>query len=82
MKLSCLFLSLSLVTSLFAGESSLEKYIEFRNDSSVAKIEAERNLNLQNRDDNQEIRNYRDAMRGFRSEALYARVENSYTPYR
>ena len=82
MKLSSLFLSVLLATSLFAGESSFEKYIELRNGSSIAKTEADRNLNLQNRNENQEIRNYKDAIRNFRSQALYAKVESSYTPYR
>ena len=82
MKLSTVFLTFSLLSSLNANEAVFQKYTELKNDLKSAKIEADRNLILKNRNNNQEVRDYRDVMRDLRLQALYAKVENSYTPYR
>ena len=82
MKLHSLFLPLSLVVSLHAGDTLIEKYTQIRNDTNLAKIESYRNSILKNRYKNQELRDYEDKLREIRSKATYARIEGSYTPYR
>ncbi len=75
MKLYSVLLSISLVAVLNAGETSIEKYTQLRNESNILKIEEYRNLLLQQRNVNQELRDKR-------LKALYARMENNKTPYR
>lgn len=82
MKLSTLFLALTLVSALNAGQTTLEKYTELRNNSNIDKVKSDRKMMLQDRNDIQEVRDYRDAMRDLRAQRLYARLHNSYTPYR
>ncbi|MFT5660420.1 MAG: hypothetical protein ACI9TV_001061 [Sulfurimonas sp.] len=82
MKLSALFLTLSLVAALNANQTVFQKYTQLKNNSELAKIEAKRNLILQKRDHHEEIRDYRDVKRDMRQKALYVRMENSFTPYR
>lgn len=82
MKLSALFFTLSLVGTLSANQAIFQKYTELKNSLELVKIEAKRNAILQNRDNHEEIRDYRDVMRDKREKALYTRIENSYTPYR
>ena len=82
MKLSSLFLSFSLVVTVSANQTIFEKYMQSQNNLKLAKVEADRNLTLQKRNQNREIREYRDTARDLRRKAVYARVENSYIPYR
>ena len=82
MKLHSVFFGLCVAATLNAGETSIEKYTELRNESTELKIKEYRNLLLQQRNINQELRDDRDNLREKRLEALYARMQNDYTPYR
>lgn len=78
MKLLYIFITLLLCSQLNAGQSIIEQYTELRNNMNAKKIQASRDLMLQKRDTNHEIRNYRDVIRDYRSQAIYARVEKGY----
>jgi len=82
MKLHRSLLVLPLVASLDAGQTTLERYTEFRNQSNTEKIEANRELMLKMRENSKEIRDHREAIRDYRMAATYARIASSQTPYR
>ena len=82
MKLHSVFFGLCVAATLNAGETSIEKYTELRNESTELKIKEYRNLLLQQRNANQELRDDRGNLRDKRLKELYARIQSNYTPYR
>ena len=72
----------SLVTLLQAEATYIEKYTDSRNSDYIRKIEKQREKMLEARNNAQKIRNFEDSLREHKQEALYARIEKSYTPYR
>jgi len=82
MKLYRVLFSISLVVILNAGETSIEKYTQLRNELNILKIEEYRNSLLQQRNVNQELRDDRDNLRNERLKELYAKMDSNQTPYR